>query len=142
MKKESAHALVTLTLVFAALVVGMLLGRSMQSGDVTMYLSAEATTRPTVTGSHPASSQPTQAAEQITPTHSDKQTVMGRKMNINTATAEELDALPGIGPVIAQRIVDYRRANGTFKDVSELIYVSGVGEKKLDAIIELITVED
>lgn len=142
MKKESAHALVTLTLAFAALVVGMLLGRSMQSGDVTMYFSAEATTRPTVTGSHPAASQPTQAAEQITPTHSDTQTVMGRKININTATAEELDALPGIGPVIAQRIVDYRKANGAFKDVSELIYVSGVGEKKLDAIIELITVED
>lgn len=60
-------------------------------------------------------------------------------ININTATASELTLLPGIGDVLAGRIIAYREANGPFTDKSQLMNVSGIGQKKLDAIRDLIT---
>lgn len=62
-------------------------------------------------------------------------------INVNTASAAQLDTLPGIGPVLAQRIIDYREAHGPFTSVSQLILVEGIGEKRLAAIIDLITTE-
>lgn len=61
-------------------------------------------------------------------------------ININTATPEELDELPGIGPAIAQRIVDYRTANGPFATIEEIKLVSGIGDKLFEKIKALITV--
>jgi competence protein ComEA len=61
-------------------------------------------------------------------------------VNVNTASATELEALPGIGEVIAQRIVDHRTANGPFGSVDELMEVSGIGEAILGSIRELVTV--
>lgn len=62
------------------------------------------------------------------------------KVNINTASVEELMSLSGIGPTKAQAIVDYRTSVGAFSSVDELINVSGIGEKTLAKIRDEITV--
>lgn len=61
-------------------------------------------------------------------------------ININTASATDLEALPGIGEVISQRIVDYRTQNGPFTSVDQLQDVSGIGEAILAEIRDLVTV--
>jgi competence protein ComEA len=52
-------------------------------------------------------------------------------LDLNAATAAELDALPGIGPVLAARIVEYRRREGSFRSVEELLSVPGIGPRLL-----------
>ena len=64
----------------------------------------------------------------------------GGLVNINSAALEELDTLPGIGPVTAQKIIDYRAVNGSFSDIKAIMEVSGVGEGKFEQIQDLITV--
>lgn len=61
-------------------------------------------------------------------------------ININTASAAELDALPGIGPTTAQKIVDYRAKNGPFVSTEDIINVSGIGPASYERIKNLITV--
>jgi len=62
------------------------------------------------------------------------------KVNINTATAAELETLPRVGPKVAQRIVDFRTKNGNFKKIEEIMKVQGIGEKVFENIKDLITV--
>jgi competence protein ComEA len=64
-----------------------------------------------------------------------------QRMNINTATAEELDTLPGIGPSTAQAIVNYRRQFGEFQRADEITNVEGIGPATYDRIKDLITVD-
>jgi competence protein ComEA len=55
----------------------------------------------------------------------------GALVNLNTATLEQLDGLPGVGPVTAQKILDWRTAHGAFTAIDELLEVDGIGEKTL-----------
>jgi len=61
-------------------------------------------------------------------------------VNLNTATAAQLDGLPGVGAATAQRIVEYRQKNGPFKKIEELMNVKGIGEKSFLKLKPLITV--
>ena len=63
----------------------------------------------------------------------------GDKVNINTADAERLATLKGIGPALAQRIIEYREQNGAFKSIDEIKNVRGIGDKKFDAFKDKIT---
>ncbi len=59
---------------------------------------------------------------------------LGLPLDLNSASATDLDALPGIGPALAGRIVEYRQKHGPFKKIDDLIQVSGIGPKLLDKI--------
>lgn len=61
-------------------------------------------------------------------------------VNVNTASATELEALPGIGEVISQRIIDYRIQNGPFASIDDLVEVSGIGDAILADIRDLVSV--
>ena len=72
--------------------------------------------------------------------NTDGQTESPALLNINTATYEELQTLNGIGPALAQRIVDYRAEHGPFQSIDELLNVKGIGEATLSKFREQITV--
>jgi competence protein ComEA len=65
--------------------------------------------------------------------------VGGRKLSLATATAEELDELPGVGPVTAQKILDYRAQHGPFRSVEDLDAVPGIGPARIEQLRDLVT---
>lgn len=69
-----------------------------------------------------------------------KETSRNKKVNINKASQEELDSLPGIGPSTADKILEYRKQNGNFKSIEDIKEVSGIGESKFEKIRDMITV--
>lgn len=122
--KKAGYCLIIFTLIFTGFLCGFLFGRNYNSGDV--QLSGK------ITEATPVPSDPTDLPEQ------NEGGIENARVNINAAAVEEISALPGIGPVLAQRIVDYRKQNGAFRSVAELTNVSGIGEKKLEAIKQYI----
>ena len=62
-------------------------------------------------------------------------------LNLNTATPKELEALPGIGPALAKRIVDFRTQRGGYKRIEELLAVPGISEKKFKVLRHHLTVQ-
>ena len=62
------------------------------------------------------------------------------RVNLNTADAAQLDTLPRIGPAMAQRIIEWRDANGRFTSVEDLLAVPGIGDKMLETLRDLVTV--
>ena len=79
----------------------------------------------------------------ITVTHRESEPVTPEApapININTASAEELETLPGIGPALAERIIAYRETHGLFENVDDLINVKGIGEAVLSELRDLVSV--
>lgn len=72
---------------------------------------------------------------------SESPAVVDGKININSADAEQLDTLRGIGETMAQRIIKYREDNGPFETIEEIMKVSGIGESKFEDIKDFICVE-
>lgn len=70
-----------------------------------------------------------------------KQRAISNKININAASAKELERLPRVGPVMAQRIVSFRNQQGPFQSVEDLRQIKGIGEKTLARIRDRITIE-
>jgi competence protein ComEA len=62
-------------------------------------------------------------------------------LNLNTATARELETLPGIGPALARRIVEFREKKGGFRRVEELLVIPGISERKWKAIRDKVEVK-
>ena len=137
MKKSGTWIFVIIVALFAGFLAGLLAGRSIQADRVEISPLLQQG------GSEVSATAPSLSAGSITKEPSTPTvTSHGSVVNINTASLEELDKLPGIGPSIAQQIIDYRMEHGAFNNIYELINVSGIGEKKLIAILDYITVED
>ena len=89
--------------------------------------------------------QPVQPAKPAKPAKaakakSEKSAVTG-KININTATVDQLDMLPGMGPAKSKALIDYRTKNGNFKNIEDLQKVPGIKQKKIDKLKEYIIFE-
>lgn len=126
MKKPRLSILVAVTLLFAVFTLGFFLGRNGSHGSVELSVPAAMQTLP----------PQTTCPEPTTP----ETVAVTFPIDINRADAEQLTALPGIGEVLAGRIVAYREDNGSFLSTQELQNVEGIGEKRLDAILDLITI--
>lgn len=129
MKKDFSRefwALIGTGLILCAFLIGW---NFFSTADVTVFVVTEETSAGTIAeeiGAHPTQLESGTPAE---------------KININTASAEDLDFLPGIGAVLAERIVDYREEHGGFRSLEEIKEVSGIGDATYEEIRDLITLE-
>ena len=122
MKKQFSSVLLLLTAVFLALLMGFFLGRNTCRPEVSVSVAKDVETIPST-----ALPSPSPETEPVFP------------ININTADQTQLTLLPGIGEVLADRILSYRDAHGSFPCVEELLNVEGIGTKRLEEILDLIT---
>ena len=139
MKKPRLSILVTVTLVFVAFTAGFFLGRNGNHGGVELSVPPAVLTEPTETSVPATAAAP---SETTGPTQTaETQATIVFPIDINTADAEPLTALPGIGEVLAERIVAYRSEHGLFASPEELLEVEGIGDGKYSALEGLITVK-
>ena len=122
MKNRSSFWLLLFTCVFLSCLIGFYIGRNTGRTHVDISTLKPSTSQSATSGS----------ATEIT----NDPTII----NINTADSKELQTLPGIGPVLAQRIIDYRTEFGPFDSVYDLTLVNGIGLNTLEKLLDLITV--
>ena len=143
-----------------ALVCAFALGWVLGSGgaretvSVTVAAPSETASALEETASAPAAADETAAAEAATTEGASaasaaetqepalQEPTREKPLNLNTATQAQLELLPGIGPALAQAILDYRAEFGPFTAPEQLMEVPGIGEKRFAAVEQLIDVED
>ena len=119
---KAQKILLAVTALFVTFTLAFFIGRSSVHAQITAERAPEQTVR--------ALPEPEPAPEEAP------------RLDLNRASLAELEALPGIGPVLAERIVDWRSANGPFVSAEQIMDVEGIGEKKFDEIRDSIYVED
>lgn len=121
MKNGRFHPLLMITAVFCAFLLGLLSGRLLPMRSRSLPNTAVQT-----------------SASFVLETATEKAETIG-VININTASAEDLSLLPGIGPTLAERIVAYRQTAGNFQSIEDLLNVKGIGNTIFSGISKYIT---
>jgi competence protein ComEA len=140
MKKSAILILMAITLIFVSFVAGVYCGKNYFYDGIPVEPSATPTTTAAPPTYHPET-DPAATQHTANPTVPTAGTTKPRfPININTATVQELDLLPDIGPTRANAIVAYRQEYGPFTCVEDLLNVDGIGPKILEKILPYITV--
>ena len=126
MRKPGISALLVITIMFSAFTMGFFFGRNQNRSAITVSVPVRLMTEPPVQTETPT--LPVQETQGVS-----------FPVLINQAGKKEFMALPGIGEVLAKRIIRYREENGPFSSVEELLNVEGIGKKRLEEIMDLIT---
>lgn len=126
LKRLAAFVIPALALLTCGVMLGIFIMQTRTAGTISVQRAAP---------DEPEEAVQTVAEEPADATADDR-------LDLNTATAAELQELPGIGEVIAQRIIDYRDLCGRFLDPEQLMEVDGIGEAKYEKLRELVTVRN
>lgn len=139
MRKPWIASLLAVTLLFVGFTLGFFLGRNTVHGPVVLSSPQNAPAETVQTETQTPIPDPTAPSGDTASTLPTPPSVP-EKINVNTADLAQLTTLPGIGPVLAQRILDYREENGPFASLDALTNVEGIGTKRLEGILEYATV--
>ncbi|WP_205873797.1 ComEA family DNA-binding protein [Mycobacterium camsae] len=121
--------------------VGLNMARPLADGEQIVVGMAPAPGKPAVLGSSVGPGAPAAQSPSAGPATSGKpKSAPGEVVDLNTATVEQLDGLPGVGPVTAAAIVAWRHAHGRFTSVDQLAEVDGIGQARLDKLRSLVRV--
>jgi competence protein ComEA len=118
--------------------IGLNMARPLGDGEQIVVGLAPVSGQPTALGSSATGSTPMSGSR--APVSGSAKPRAGEALDLNTATVEQLDALPGVGPVTAAAIVAWRQANGKFTSVDQLADVDGIGPARLDKLRALVRV--
>ena len=121
--KKAGSVMLAAFCAFVCVSIGILVGRHTYMGQIRIV----------------GSQYPVESISSTSPQADTTVAICDGKIDINTATSSQLQMLPNIGETIAQRIVDFRTANGAFESFEDLLQVEGIGEKRLEDIREYIT---
>lgn len=120
--------------------IGLNMARPLGDGEQIVVGLAPPSGKPSVLGSSVGTGSPAGPVPSQVATTSGKPGTAKQALDLNTATVEQLDALPGVGPVTAAAIVAWRQANGRFTSVDQLGEVDGIGPARLDKLRALVRV--